>query len=155
MMVSIGLNAAISVRVSNELGAAHPRSAKFSVLVVVIWSFLIALIISIILLIFQKQYPSLFSESYEVQQVVYELTPLLAFCIVLNNVQPALSGVAIGAGWQALVAYVNIACYYLLGVPLGLILGHTLKMGVQASIAGKRIKKWGGESNDKEKELEK
>nr|QBM79449.1 MATE19 [Rehmannia glutinosa] len=136
VMVSAGFNAAISVRVSNELGAAHPRSAKFSVVVVVISSFLMALLISIALLIFQKQYPSLFSESSEVQQVVYELTPLLAFCIVLNNVQPALSGVAIGAGWQALVAYVNIACYYLFGIPLGLILGYSLKKGVQGIWCG-------------------
>ncbi|KAI3467577.1 hypothetical protein Pfo_024240 [Paulownia fortunei] len=135
-MVALGFNAAISVRVSNELGAAHPRTAKFSVMVVVISSFLIALLISITILIFQNQYPSLFSESSEVKNVVYELTPLLAFCIVLNNVQPALSGVAIGAGWQSLVAYVNIACYYLFGVPLGLVLGHALKMGVQGIWCG-------------------
>ncbi|KAK6160252.1 hypothetical protein DH2020_003633 [Rehmannia glutinosa] len=62
VMVSVGFNAAISVRVSNELGAAHPRSAKFSVVVVVISSILMALLISITLLIFQKQYPSLFSK---------------------------------------------------------------------------------------------
>ena len=33
------------------------------------------------------------------------------------------TGVAIGAGWQGIVAYVNIACYYVFGIPLGLILG--------------------------------
>ncbi|KAG9142257.1 hypothetical protein Leryth_007685 [Lithospermum erythrorhizon] len=62
--------------------------------------------------------------------IVYQLTPLLAFCILLNNVQPALSGVAIGAGWQGLVAYVNIGCYYIFGIPFGLILGYKLDMGV-------------------------
>ncbi|KAG8366062.1 hypothetical protein BUALT_Bualt17G0036900 [Buddleja alternifolia] len=173
-MVALGFNAAISVRVSNELGACHPRTAKFSVTVVVVSSCLIALCISIIIIIFQNQYPSLFTNNSAVKNVVYELTPLLAFCIVLNNVQPALSGVAIGAGWQSLVAYVNIACYYLFGIPLGLVLGYTLKMGVQgiwcgmavgtviqtiilfwivyktnwnieASAAAKRIKQWGGE----------
>lgn len=41
------------------------------------------------------------------------------------------AGVAIGAGWQAVVAYVNIACYYILGVPLGLILGFKLDWGVK------------------------
>lgn len=81
-----------SVRVSNELGAAHPRTAKFSVLVVVISSFVIGLLISLVLIIFRQQYPSLFSDSTAVKRVVYELTPLLAFCIVINNIQPALSG---------------------------------------------------------------
>lgn len=122
-----------SVRVSNELGAAHPRTAKFSVVVVVFSSFLIGLLLSVFLLVFRSQYPSLFAESESVKRLVYELTPLLAFCIVVNNIQPALSGVAIGAGWQALVAYVNIACYYLFGIPLGLILGYKFNMGVQVS----------------------
>ncbi|XP_073131206.1 protein DETOXIFICATION 29 [Henckelia pumila] len=178
VMVAIGFNAAISVRVSNELGAAHPRTAKFSVVVVVISSFLIGLVISAIILIFQKQYPSLFSNSEDVKKIVYQLTPLLAFSIVINNVQPALSGVAIGAGWQALVAYVNIACYYLFGIPLGLIFGYAINMGVhgiwygmiagtavqtlilffivyrtnwnkEASAAALRIKTWGGESDPK------
>lgn len=77
---------------SNELGAAHPRTAKFSVTVVVVSAFVIALPIAFLLLMFQGQYPSLFSDSAAVKKVVYDLTPLLAFCVVLNNVQPALSG---------------------------------------------------------------
>jgi MATE family multidrug resistance protein len=41
--------------------------------------------------------------------------------------------VAIGAGWQAVVAYVNIACYYLFGIPVGLILGYKVDLGVKVS----------------------
>ncbi|KAK3041853.1 hypothetical protein RJ639_000369 [Escallonia herrerae] len=183
-MVAIGCNAAISVRVSNELGAAHPRTAKFSVVVVVVSSFFIGLLLSLILIIFRHQYPALFSDSAEVKSLVYKLTPLLATCIVINNIQPALSGVAIGAGWQAAVAYVNIACYYIFGIPLGLTMGYALNMGVtgiwlgmltgtviqtlvlfwivyrtnwnkEASIAGHRIKEWGGEQDAKENDVEK
>ncbi|KAK4488813.1 hypothetical protein RD792_004603 [Penstemon davidsonii] len=129
--IAVGFNAAISVRVSNELGAAHPRTAKFSVMVMVVSAFTIGVVISVFLLIFQQQYPSLFTSSSQVKELVYELNPLLAFCIVVNSIQPALSGVAIGAGWQSLIANVNIVCYYIFGVPLGLMLGYTLNMGVQ------------------------
>lgn len=45
-----------------------------------------------------------------------------------------IAGVAIGAGWQAVVAYVNIVCYYIFGVPLGLVMGYKLDMGVAVSI---------------------
>lgn len=45
-----------------------------------------------------------------------------------------MAGVAIGVGWQEVVAYVNIACYYLFGVPLGLLLGFKLKWGVKVNI---------------------
>ncbi|XP_050935699.1 protein DETOXIFICATION 31-like [Cucumis melo] len=55
---------------------------------------------------------------------------MLGFCIVVNNIQPVLSGVAVGAGWQAFVAYVNVGCYYLFGIPLGLLMGFALHWGV-------------------------
>jgi Na+-driven multidrug efflux pump len=48
------------------------------------------------------------------------------------------AGVAIGSGWQALVAYVNIGSYYLVGVPIGIILGWPLGFGVRVRIIKRR-----------------
>ena len=45
-----------------------------------------------------------------------------------------LTGMAIGAGWQAVVAYVNVGCYYFVGLPSGLLLGYTLQLGVVVCI---------------------
>ena len=42
-------------------------------------------------------------------------------------------GVAVGAGWQSVGAYVNIACYYLIGVPVGVVLGYVYNMEVKVS----------------------
>ncbi|XP_069142785.1 protein DETOXIFICATION 30-like isoform X2 [Solanum lycopersicum] len=129
-MLCIGFNAAISVRVSNELGAGHPRTAKFSVLVVSITSLLIGTILTIALFVARSRYPPLFTKSFEVQQVVYELTPLLGTTIMLNGLQPTLSG------WQIYVAYINIVSYYAFGIPLGLILSFCLDMGVKGMWTG-------------------
>lgn len=81
-----------SVRVSNELGAGHPKKAKFSVVVVVITSFTIGLLLSLTLLITRNSFPKAFTSSRLVERLVRELTPLLAVSIVINNVQPVLSG---------------------------------------------------------------
>ena len=81
-----------SVRVSNELGASHPRAAKFSLVVAVVTSFLIGIIISVILILARNVYPSLFSSDASVETLVKELTPVLGLCIIVNNVQPVLSG---------------------------------------------------------------
>ncbi|GAB2280509.1 Protein DETOXIFICATION 29 [Dionaea muscipula] len=131
VMAALGFNAAVSVRVSNELGAAHPRTARFSVVGAVTNSFLVGLVLSTILIIFRDRYPLLFTNSEDVIKLVYDLTPLLVFTIIIDNVQPVLSGVAVGAGWQAFVAYVNVGCYYVFGIPLGLILGYKLGFGVK------------------------
>ena len=42
-------------------------------------------------------------------------------------------GVAVGAGWQCIVAYVNITCYYLIGIPVGVVLGYVLQFQVKVS----------------------
>ncbi|KAK1300120.1 Protein TRANSPARENT TESTA 12 [Acorus calamus] len=172
-MIAIGFNAAISVRVSNELGAGNARGAKFSVIVVSLTSVVIGAVIMALVLVTGHEFPPLFTSSPAVAREVTRLSGLLAFTILLNSLQPVLSGVAIGAGWQALVAYINIGCYYIVGLPAGFLLGFKFNLGVEgiwggmiggivlqtmiligvtactnwnkeAAEAENRIKKWGG-----------
>ncbi|ESQ34455.1 hypothetical protein EUTSA_v10009930mg [Eutrema salsugineum] len=175
IMVAFGFNAAVSVRVSNELGAEHPRRAKFLLIVAMITSISVGVVISMTLIVLRDKYPTMFSDDEEVRGLVKQLTPLLAITIVINNIQPVLSGVAVGAGWQGIVAYVNVGCYYLCSIPIGLLLGYKLELGVkgiwtgmltgtvvqtsvlllmiyktnwdrEALLAEARIRKWGGET---------
>ena len=55
------------------------------------------------------------------------MTSNLKAMFSLENV----SGVAIGGGWQALIAYINLGCYYVVGVPVGLLLGYKFNFGVK------------------------
>ncbi|XP_044465633.1 protein DETOXIFICATION 41-like [Mangifera indica] len=130
MTFMLGLAAAASVRVSNELGAAHPKVAKFSVVVVTSTSVFISIIFSAIILIFRVGLSKLFTSDAEVIAAVSNLTPLLAMSVLLNGIQPILSGVAIGSGWQAIVAYVNVTTYYFIGLPVGCVLGFKTSLGV-------------------------
>jgi len=47
------------------------------------------------------------------------------------------AGVAIGAGWQSMVAFVNIGCYYLVGLPLAAVFGFKLKLNATVRQAWK------------------
>ncbi|CAN1776920.1 Protein DETOXIFICATION 33 [Linum perenne] len=118
----------------------------------------------------------LFTSSEAVAEETRKLAGLLAITVLLNSLQPVLSGVAIGAGWQSLVAYINIGCYYIVGLPAGILLGFTFGFGVEgiwsgmimgivlqtiilvvitvvtdwdseAAKAGGRVKRWGGGSS--------
>ncbi|GLJ19096.1 hypothetical protein SUGI_0342940 [Cryptomeria japonica] len=135
-MTSVGFNAAASVRVGNELGAGNPRAAAFSVIMVNMVSFLISLMFAIAVIILRNVMSYAFTEGKEVADAVSELAPFLAVSIVLNGVQPVLSGVAVGCGWQALVAYINVGCYYIIGIPLGCLLGFKFDLGAKGIWSG-------------------
>ncbi|KAI4355101.1 hypothetical protein L6164_003906 [Bauhinia variegata] len=130
-MLFIGINAAISVRVSNELGSGHPRAAKYAVVVTVIESLIIGILCAVIILATKDDFAVIFTDSKEMQMAVSNLASLLGATMILNSVQPVISGVAVGGGWQALVAYINLFCYYIVGLPFGFLLGYKLKLRVQ------------------------
>lgn len=175
LMVALGFNAAVSVRVSNELGANRPKAARFSVIMAVSTSAAIGAVFLAVFLVWRTELPRFFSDNDEVVSEAAKLGYLLAATIFLNSIQPVLSGVAIGAGWQTLVAFINIGCYYLVGIPLGVLFGFKLKLGAlgiwvgmsigtllqtavlliicfrtkwekQAMLAEERIREWGGSS---------
>ncbi|KAK8942556.1 Protein TRANSPARENT TESTA 12 [Platanthera zijinensis] len=131
-MISVGFNAAASVRVSNELGAGNPKSAAFSVFVVTMMSFIISVTIAVLILCVRDYISYIFTEGETVANAVSELTPLLCITIILNGIQPVLTGVAVGCGWQAFVAYVNVGCYYFVGIPAGVLLGFNFGLGLGA-----------------------
>ncbi|KAI4381220.1 hypothetical protein MLD38_007315 [Melastoma candidum] len=126
----LGLAAGASIRVSNELGAGNPQVAKLSVVVVNATGILITVVLCVIILIFQVGLSELFTSDAEVIEAVLDLIPLLTISVFLNAIQPILSGVAIGSGWQAVVAYVNLATYYIIGLPVGCVLGFKTSLGV-------------------------
>ncbi|KAJ1392075.1 Multi antimicrobial extrusion protein [Sesbania bispinosa] len=136
IMIALGFNAAISVRVSNELGAGDFRAARFSVLVVSITSITIGVAAMILVLTTRDYFPHLFTTSDAVAMETTKLATLLSVTVLLNSLQPVLSGVAVGAGWQSLVAYINIGCYYIVGLPIGIVLGFVFDLGVQGIWSG-------------------
>ncbi|WCJ31951.1 MATE efflux family protein [Euphorbia peplus] len=136
MMIPFAFFAAIGVRVANELGAGNGKGAKFATIVAVSTSVIIGIFFWILILIFHEKLAWIFSSSDAVLKAVNNLSFLLAFTVLLNSVQPVLSGVAVGSGWQKYVAYINLGCYYLLGVPLGFIMGWVFDLGVMGI--------WGG-----------
>ncbi|CAI9757862.1 unnamed protein product [Fraxinus pennsylvanica] len=139
MMISLGFLAAASVRVSNELGNGNSKAAKFSIILTVLTSLAIGLVLFVFFLFFRGHLAYIFTKSQDVAKAVAHLSPLLAFSILLNSVQPVLSGVAIGAGQQSRVAFVNIGSYYIMGIPVGAVLGYVIKLQVEGVWIGMLI----------------
>ncbi|KAD7478483.1 hypothetical protein E3N88_01619 [Mikania micrantha] len=136
LMIPLGFFAGTGVRVANELGAGNGKGARFATIVSVITSTIIGLVFWLLIMLFHNELALIFTTSEPVLDAVSKLSLLLAFTILLNSVQPVLSGVAVGSGWQSYVAYINLGCYYLVGVPMGLAMGWLFRLGVMGIWAG-------------------
>ena len=80
------------VRVANELGAGNGKAAKFATIVSVSYSTVIGLFFCVLILIVHDEFAYIFTSSTEVIQAVDKLSYLLGATILLNSVQPVLSG---------------------------------------------------------------
>ncbi|XP_058000380.1 protein DETOXIFICATION 24-like isoform X2 [Hevea brasiliensis] len=127
-MLCLGFLAAASVRVSNELGKEDAKAAKFSIKVNLTTSFCIGVFLWIMCLLFGQKIAHLFTSKKAVAEYVSSLSLPLAFSVLLNSIQPIFSGAAVGAGRQSVVAYVNLFCYYAVGVPIGVTLGFAVHL---------------------------
>ncbi|XP_010444534.1 PREDICTED: protein DETOXIFICATION 27-like [Camelina sativa] len=136
MMIPLAFFAGTGVRVANELGGGNGKGARFATIVSVTQSLMIGLFFWVIIMLLHNQIAWIFSSSVAVLDAVNKLSLLLAFTVLLNSIQPVLSGVAVGSGWQSYVAYINLGCYYCVGVPLGFLMGWGFKFGVMGIWAG-------------------
>ncbi|VVB11838.1 unnamed protein product [Arabis nemorensis] len=93
MMVAFGFMAAASVRVSNEIGRGNAKEAKFATLTAVLTSLSIGFIFFFVFLFLRGKISFIFTTSEAVAAQVADLSPILAFSILLNSVQPVLSGI--------------------------------------------------------------
>ncbi|PPS20281.1 hypothetical protein GOBAR_AA00295 [Gossypium barbadense] len=54
-----------------------------------------------------------------------------AFFDLLPVVKLSISSIATGAGLQSIVAYVNLGCYYIIGIPMGILVGYIADLQVK------------------------
>ncbi|PWA91966.1 MATE efflux family protein [Artemisia annua] len=121
--IAYGFGAGISTRVSNELGAGNPQGARVAVYVVLIIAIVETSIVSTSVFFSRRVFGYIFTNEKEVVDYVTRMAPLLCLNILMDSLQGTLSGVARGVGWQHLGAYINLAAFYLAGIPVAAFLG--------------------------------
>ncbi|VYS51993.1 unnamed protein product [Arabidopsis thaliana] len=127
-VISAGVAAAVSTRVSNNLGAGNPQVARVSVLAGLCLWIVESAFFSILLFTCRNIIGYAFSNSKEVLDYVADLTPLLCLSFILDGFTAVLNGVARGSGWQHIGAWNNTVSYYLVGAPVGIYLAFSREL---------------------------
>lgn len=124
--VPYGVGAAVSTRVSNELGADNPHTARNAVRVVLVIGIAEAAVISTAFFFCRRILGYAFSNDLEVVDHVAQLVPFLCLSVSSDSLAGILCGIARGGGFQRVGAYVNLGAYYLIGTPISVLLGFVL-----------------------------
>lgn len=127
-MLPFGLSAAISTRVSNELGANQPNAAKLATQVVMFMVLAQGILVALVMISLRGLWGHVYSNEKDVIRHVATMMPLLAVASFLDGIQSVLSGIARGSGWQKIGSIINLGSYYVLGVPCAVVLGFVLHL---------------------------
>ncbi|EFH63607.1 predicted protein [Arabidopsis lyrata subsp. lyrata] len=126
--IAASLGAAASTRVANELGAGKPKQARMAVYTVMVITGVESIMVSAIVFSARNVYGYLFSSETEVVDYERSMVPLVALSVIFDAFHAVLAGVTRGSGRQDIGAYVNLAAYYLFGIPTAIILAFRFKM---------------------------
>ncbi|CAD6217976.1 unnamed protein product [Miscanthus lutarioriparius] len=135
-MITFGFSAAVSTRVSNEIGAGNVERAKNAVSVTMKLSVFLAVTFVLLLAFGHGLWARLFSGSATIVSAFGAITPLMVISIVLDSAQGVLSGVARGCGWQHLAAVTNLVAFYFVGMPLAILFAFKLDLRTRGLWAG-------------------
>ncbi|XP_078177318.1 MATE efflux family protein [Carex rostrata] len=124
---SLGLG--ISTRVGNELGAGRPGRARHATIV----SFFLASVLALLAMVFtvsvRNQWGRLFTNDIEILKLTASALPIAGICELGNFPQTTGCGVLRGSARPAVGANINLGSFYLVGMPVAVLLGFTAKMG--------------------------
>ncbi|KAG8656961.1 hypothetical protein MANES_03G026500v8 [Manihot esculenta] len=124
------LGFAVSTRVGNELGANRPDKAKLSAAVAVLISAIMGLTASTFTSGMRERWGRMFTRDVEILRLTSAALPILGLCELGNCPQTVGCGVLRGSARPSMAANVNLASFYLVGMPMAIGLGFRLGVGL-------------------------
>nr|KAJ3422466.1 hypothetical protein HK105_007893 [Polyrhizophydium stewartii] len=130
-IIPMSVSIAISTRIGNSLGAGLPLSSKVVAVTGYALGFVLAMINASFLYIVRDSWGWVYSNDAEVVTIVASVLPLAALFQLSDGLCAIGGGVLRGCGRQHLGAYINLAGYYIAGLPVGLYAGFRLGFGLE------------------------
>ncbi|VAI93998.1 unnamed protein product [Triticum turgidum subsp. durum] len=127
--VPYGLSAAISTRVSNELGAGRPDAARLATQVIMVLGVVSSISVSLAIILVRNLWGYAYSNDKEVVEYISKIMPIIAVAFLFDDMQCVLSGIVRGCGFQKIGSYVNLSAYYLVGIPGALCFAFVYHLG--------------------------
>ncbi|XP_029067661.1 multidrug and toxin extrusion protein 2 isoform X6 [Monodon monoceros] len=129
-MIPMGLSIAVCFRVGTALGAADTVQAKRSAVSGTLCTVGTSLVVGTLLSLLRNKLGHIFTNDEEVVALVSKVLPLYVVFHLFEAVCCLYGGVLRGTSRQAFGAVVNAVTYYVVGLPLGVVLTFVVGLGI-------------------------
>lgn len=134
--VMLSLATCVSVRISNELGANQPGTAYRSAYVTLLVSAISGCIGASVMIGARGAWGSLFSHDKGIIKGVKKMMVLMALIEVVNFPLAVCGGIVRGTARPWLAMYANLGGFYLLSLPLGVVLAFKAALELAGLLTG-------------------
>ena len=130
-MVPLGIQFTASANVGGEIGAGNPTMAKKHAISHVTYAVLVVAIIVVAIKFNEDAVAGIFTSDPKDIVYIHEVLDLISAYIMFDAIHGVNSGIVRALGKQFLASVVTIICIYALGLPLALVFGFKMEMGVR------------------------
>ncbi|CBI19327.3 unnamed protein product, partial [Vitis vinifera] len=123
------LSLGVSTRVGNELGANRPAKARICMIVSLFCAVALGLAAMLFTTLMRHQWGRFFTNDAEVLELTAVALPIAGLCELGNCPQTTGCGVLRGSARPTEGANINLGSFYLVGMPVAIIMGFVAKMG--------------------------
>ncbi|KAK0239041.1 MATE efflux family protein [Armillaria nabsnona] len=124
------LSVAASVRIGNLLGERKARRAGIASNTSLVMSLIMSSLFCIMFLVFRNSWGYLFNDDPAVIALTATILPVVAVFQVFDGGAAVSGGVLRARGKQVTGALLNLSAYYIIGIPLGILLTFKAGMGL-------------------------
>lgn len=123
------LSLGVSTRVGNELGANRPNKARNAMIVGLTWAIGLGLGAMVFTTLMRHQWGRFFTNDEDILELTASALPIVGLCELGNCPQTTGCGVLRGSARPTVGANINLGSFYLVGMPIAILLGFVVKMG--------------------------
>ncbi|ODV96212.1 hypothetical protein PACTADRAFT_75375 [Pachysolen tannophilus NRRL Y-2460] len=127
-MVPFAVGIASSTRIANFIGAENISSAKVATHIGLYSALVVGVLNCLILLCFRKIIANLFSKDPAVISLIVSVFPLVAVIQIFDGISSVASGILRAQGRQNIGGLINLFIYYVVAIPLSLVLAKHLHL---------------------------
>lgn len=123
------LSLAVSTRVGNELGANRPAKARIASIVSIACAIALGLAAMLFTTLMRHRWGRLFTTDTEILELTALALPIAGLCELGNCPQTTGCGVLRGSARPTTGANINLGSFYLVGMPVAIVMGFVAGMG--------------------------